>query len=594
MKQFNFEFSDVKDVMAALSEVNAYTAENAYSSILFHMYSMLFDDNQIKEVQGEILELFPDAKIMGTSSNGDICDGHLADSGMVMAVSVFESTDITTYLFECEPGQESNVGSKIRIILDSTEGIKAAEVFITLKSINSKIILEEIELCDDKVKIFGGGSAGPNIADTDTKVITEKGISHSGVVLTIYSGESLKVDIHNAIGWKPLGKDLKVTRIEGKRLYELDGVPAAQIYSKYLDIQPNDDFFGNILEFPIMTWQNGHSVLRLPFSCDSKDGSIILAAALDEGAKVNLSYGDPEVIRGDVTELLETVKSFAPQAIFLYSCGVRRLYWKYLINKETGPFSMLAPVCGYYSSGEIVRAEKKILEHHVTLIAISMREGGHADAQPTGIGDKKIEMSDEQKIHGQISMVRRLANFINVTAAELRAANEELQQMAETDALTGLFNRRLLDKHVRTALIHSETFGIKLIIGIIDIDDFKYVNDTYGHTAGDNVLVIISKILNFAISQIRSAIIGRWGGEEFLFLLPNLSIEQAKEKMEEVRKMVEETDFGDIGSRTISIGMTTFVTGDSADDVFKRADSALYEAKGTGKNKICINERQSL
>ena len=77
MKQFNFEFSDAKDVMAALSEVNAYTAENAYSSILFHMYSMLFDDNQIKEVQGEILELFPDAKIMGTSSNGDICDGNL-------------------------------------------------------------------------------------------------------------------------------------------------------------------------------------------------------------------------------------------------------------------------------------------------------------------------------------------------------------------------------------------------------------------------------------------------------------------------------------------------------------------------------------
>ena len=591
MKQFNYEFKNVKDVAAALSEVSSYTADYPYRSILFHLYSMMFDDDQISEVQSEILDLFPDARIGGTSSNGDICDGHLEDYGMVMAVSVFETTETATYLFECENGQESVVGGKIRYIIDNTEGIRAAEILITLKSINSKTVLEEVESCNEKVKIFGGGSAGPNISDTDTKVINEKAISHSGVILITYSGEDFKVDIHNAIGWKPLGRDLKATKIEGKRLYELDGVPAAQIYSKYLDIQADEDFSNNILEFPIMTWQNGQSVLRLPFSCNSEDGSIILAAALDEGAKVNLSYGDPEVIRGDVTELLETVKNFAPQAIFLYSCGVRRLYWKYLINKETGPFSKLAPVCGYYSSGEIMRAEKKILEHHVTLIAISMREGGHADAQPTGIGDKKIEMSEEQKIHGQISMVRRLANFINVTAAELRAANEELQEMADTDALTGLNNRRILDNTVRTALIHAETFGIKLAIGIIDIDDFKYVNDTYGYAVGDEVLVTVAKLLDKEISKTRSAVIGRWGGEEFLFILPNLEIEEARLRVESIREKIERNDFGDIGTRTVSIGMTSYAPGDSADDVFQRADAALYEAKGTGKNRVCINER---
>ena len=590
MKQFNYEFTDPKEVTAALREVYSYTALNPYKSIMFHLYSILFDDDKVRQVQEEILEMFSDAHIGGTSSNGDICDGHLAEYGLVMAVSVFESTAVKCYLFDCEADKEKEIGENIRNIINETDGIKAAEVFITLKTISSHKVLDEVEKCREDVKIFGGGSAAADIADTHTRVMNENGISHAGALLVTYAGEDLHIDIHHAIGWKPLGKDLTATKIEGKRLYELDGKPAAEIYSKYLDIHANDDFFSNILEFPIMTWQHGQSVLRLPFSCNSEDGSIILAADLDKGTTVNLSYGDPDVIRSDVEELTETVKEFAPQAIFLYSCGVRRLYWKYLINKETGPFSKLAPVCGYYSSGEIMRMDKYLIEHHVTLIAISMREGGEAIAQPTGVGDKKIEMSEEQKMHGQISMVRRLATFINVTAAELRAANEELRQMADTDELTGLGNRRVIDQMIRTACLHAKNFNIGLIIGLIDIDDFKNVNDTYGHAEGDKVLKTIADILKTEIETIPSGIVGRWGGEEFLFVLPNLTMDEALDKVEEIRKMVENTDFGEVGHKTISTGLTSYMQDDTADDVFQRADAALYEAKETGKNKVCVRQ----
>ena len=151
----------------------------------------------------------------------------------------------------------------------------------------------------------------------------------------------------------------------------------------------------------------------------------MLAAGIRQGSKVNLSYGDPDVIKSDVEDVIWNVRSFAPQALFLYSCGVRRLYWKYLINKETGPFSLIAPVSGFYSSGEIMRMGSNIIEHHVTLIAIGMREGAQAMSQPTGIGDKEIEVPEEQKMHGQLSMVRRLANFINVIEAEKRSSNKD-------------------------------------------------------------------------------------------------------------------------------------------------------------------------
>ncbi len=425
MKQFNFEITAVGDVHKALQDIYSYTQHHKYSSILFHLYTMKFGEEEIKTVQNEILEMYPDANIGGTSSNGDICDGHLAEDGLVMAVSIFETSEVHTYLFECGEGEESEVGARIRRTIDISDKVCAAEILITLKAIDSTAILDEVEKLEKKIKIFGGGSAGPNIEDTKTNVINEQKVCSAGVVLITYAGDDLHIDVHHATGWKPLGKDLEVTKIVGKRLYELDGVPAGKIYSKYLDIQADENFFANMLEFPLLSKQHGYEVLRLPFSCDTKDNSIILAANIRQGTKVNLSYGDPDVIKSDVEDLVWNVRSFAPQAVFLYSCGVRRLYWKYLINKETGPFSFIAPVSGFYSSGEIMNMGDYIIEHHVTLIAIGMREGGQALSQPTGIGYKEIEVPEEQKIHGQISMVRRLANFINVTAAELREANSD-------------------------------------------------------------------------------------------------------------------------------------------------------------------------
>ncbi len=130
--------------------------------------------------------------------------------------------------------------------------------------------------------------------------------------------------------------------------------------------------------------------------------------------------------------------------------------------------------------------------------------------------------------------------------------------------------------------------GIEIVLGIADIDDFKVVNDTYGHAEGDKILVAISDMLNEQIGRIPSSLIGRWGGEEFLFMCPRVSIEEARDLLDEIRQKIADTEFGAIGHRTISVGMTEFKNDDSADDVFCRADQALYEAKGSGKNRICI------
>ncbi|MCR5417214.1 MAG: diguanylate cyclase [Pseudobutyrivibrio sp.] len=588
MKQFNYEFTNVSEIEKALIEISDYTSTHNYNSILIHLYTIAFTPTQIHDIQYYIRDYLPDAFICGTSTNGDICDGHLADSGLVMAVSIFESTDINIKVFECEPGQEIPVGTAIKEFINKVSNIVAAEILITLKSIDSHKILNEVEKCSKDIQIFGGGSASADISSDDTFIITNATTLAKGVQVITYSGNDLHIDIHHAIGWKPLGKDLKVTKIDGKLLYELNNTPAGKVYSRYLDIQPDESFFSNILEFPIMAHQHGFDVLRLPFECNNDDLSIRLAADVDLDSTVNLSYGDPDVIKSEVEKLENTVNAFNPEAIFLYSCGVRRLYWKYLINKETGPFNAIAPVCGFYSSGEIMRMNSYIIEHHVTLIAISMREGDHANVKPSGNGDKHIHVPAEQKMHNQISMVRRLANFINVTAAELQTANERLQQIADTDELTGLYNRRMLDKLMDTALQRAKLYNLDMTVGIIDIDDFKSINDTYGHDIGDQVLVSISSNMNQEIIKHPSCIFGRWGGEEFLFIAPLLKLEDVQDKIELARQRVSSKKLKDVGVVTLSLGLTSFKPNDTVESIFKRADDALYEAKNTGKNKTCV------
>ena len=588
MKQLNFELVSISDLDAAIVSINDAIKNISYKSLVFHLYTIKFEEDEIRTVLRQLSESFYGCIIAGTSTNGDICDGHLAEYGMVISVSIFESTWVKSKIFNCPAGQETETGKLIADTIDASDDIIAAEILITLKSINSHKVLDAVEACHKDILVFGGGSAAYNIADTRTCVIDSKDISGNGVLLVTYCGKDLHVNIEHAIGWKPLGKDLIATRIEGKRLYEINDMPAGKVYSKYLDIHADEDFFANILEFPIMSHQHGYNVLRLPFSINSEDNSIELAADIDKGTPIHLSYGDPEVIRSDVNNLVQSVKKFAPQAIFLYSCGVRRLYWKYLINKETAPFAHIAPTAGFYSSGEIMRMGNYIIEHHVTLIAISMREGPKAQAQPTDAKYQALPMSEEEKMHSQVSMVRRLANFINVTSKELQEANDKLQEMADTDELTGLYNRRMLDRLVTDAIGRANMYNIDMILGIIDIDDFKNINDTYGHAAGDLVLKTLSATMNNEIIKLPSGIIGRWGGEEFLFLAPNLNVSDVIDNIEKARQRVSSIKFEDIGNVTISLGITSFKLGDTAESIFKRADDALYEAKQTGKNKTCV------
>jgi diguanylate cyclase (GGDEF)-like protein len=155
-----------------------------------------------------------------------------------------------------------------------------------------------------------------------------------------------------------------------------------------------------------------------------------------------------------------------------------------------------------------------------------------------------------------------------------------------TDSLTQVFNRRHMESLVHDEVERAQRYPQSTALIILDIDHFKAVNDNYGHPAGDKVLCQVSNILSENLRQ--SDALGRWGGEEFLILLPQINVAAATNVAEKLRQAIVAADFGLKEPVSISLGVADLLRGESAGEWIKRADQALYHAKHLGRNQVAL------
>jgi diguanylate cyclase (GGDEF)-like protein len=181
----------------------------------------------------------------------------------------------------------------------------------------------------------------------------------------------------------------------------------------------------------------------------------------------------------------------------------------------------------------------------------------------------------EHGIREHVQMARRL---------ELQELARDLRFKASTDPLTGLYNRLKFDEALAGAMTRAKRYGTPLSLMLYDIDHFKLVNDSYGHQAGDGVLVRLSQIVSLDIRH--SDLLARWGGEEFVILAPDSDGEMARLAAEKLRSTIERATFDEAGSITCSFGVAQYAEGDSAESLMARADRALYQAKMNGRNRV--------
>jgi diguanylate cyclase (GGDEF)-like protein len=198
------------------------------------------------------------------------------------------------------------------------------------------------------------------------------------------------------------------------------------------------------------------------------------------------------------------------------------------------------------------------------------------------------------KVHIPHELVN-VAEAFNVMTGQILAQERALERAATTDGLTGLLNRREFDRVLAEELRRGARYGSALSIAIGDVDHFKKLNDTHGHQAGDEVLRIVSRTLRMTVRDVDKVF--RFGGEEFVLLLPESDAAGALQTAERVRAAIEEMVVplanGTRVRVSISLGVATHpVHGGTPDELLKNADAALYESKAKGRNRVSVSATQ--
>jgi diguanylate cyclase (GGDEF)-like protein len=223
--------------------------------------------------------------------------------------------------------------------------------------------------------------------------------------------------------------------------------------------------------------------------------------------------------------------------------------------------------CGFEFTGRIIRPSGEI--RHVLSRGEFEKGMLHGSAGMFGI---------IQDITSQFIYERDLL----AASALARQAANDAKQMAETDQLTGIANRRRISAELEMEIANSTKHGRPLAVAIFDIDHFKQINDRFGHHAGDEVL---KRVATDAERELRSDdMLGRFGGEEFVIIFPGAGSNIALMVAERVRRTIEAG--GANPSVTVSIGVAEFAQGETAETILRRADEALYAAKADGRNML--------
>jgi diguanylate cyclase (GGDEF)-like protein len=177
-----------------------------------------------------------------------------------------------------------------------------------------------------------------------------------------------------------------------------------------------------------------------------------------------------------------------------------------------------------------------------------------------------------------------LESIIDERTAELHEAYEKMEKIAVTDALTHIYNRYFFNDALQNEINRANRYNSFFSLLMFDIDHFKQVNDVYGHDVGDQVLI---KIVDIAASCLRgSDIFARIGGEEFMIILPQTTLESSIDIGERLRVSVQEYTFDNIGKITISLGVAQYRKEETFKEIVKRVDTALYNAKNNGRNRL--------
>ncbi|HHJ39790.1 MAG TPA: GGDEF domain-containing protein [Methylothermaceae bacterium] len=305
-----------------------------------------------------------------------------------------------------------------------------------------------------------------------------------------------------------------------------------------------------------------------------------------------------DYIAGNNRLLREAIDNLTKNQQSLTEAHCIQFYRQYILDEAARRFEKVGDSLSHLVQQTLQEVEKTEAQASQSSVNLEEQAQALSTQPPEKIAEVLQNVIQETRALAETgSQLKNNLHYTNLEITQLRAELEMMKEAAFTDALTGLLNRRAFDMRIQhvVAMFPHEFSSVFLLI--LDLDHFKKINDNFGHLTGDKVLRFTAHLIKKYLPKGQAA--ARYGGEEIAILLANVNREEAINVAENIRSelaksRLQRKDNGEpIGQVTVSVGVASLREGDSIDDLIERADTALYEAKKQGRNRVVDSEQSA-
>jgi len=457
LKTFNTIYTCFDDLKKFCSTKNI----SNNNEILLQIFTGITDTDYISKLINSIVELFPNIKIIGSTTDGEIIDVAIKANSTILSFSIFEKTTVKTYATK----KKHMSYATGKALIDKIEDLKDARVAIVftdgLKT-NGEIFIKAFhDYAPDT--IVAGGLAGDNSKFENTIVFTEKGIQNYSAVTAVLYGKELIVNTDYSFGWKKIGHALKITNAKSNIVYSINGMSAVSTYNKYLGENIGRLLPETGIEFPLILNRDGYKIARAIIN-KNKNGSLVFAGDLKTGEKVHFGYGNVDNILANRYPIYNKLLKKPIETIFVYSSMARKNLLGEAIKYESAPLVKIAPVSGFFTYGEFYfcNKNKASYQNHMfnqTMSILTLSETNKV---------LKIKLKSSNKPKKSIQTIQALTNLIDVTTKELKDSKNKMKmyiKLVNQNIITSSTDLKGYITHVSDALCQISGYTKKELIG---------------------------------------------------------------------------------------------------------------------------------
>ncbi len=473
MKSFQFHFDPDGEWQSFCDSASFRKVESVAKSILIQVFTSQFDRGHYEDVGRALRQRFPTACLIGTTSGGEILKGQVSFGKTVVSVSFFARTEVHQTFLEKEestdngaappvPSDDHKLGQRLAEQL-ARPSTKAMILIGCPGPIDIGQMLDGVFASRPDL-LVSGGSAACTMTGGTPMVFDGEHVSDHGLCGVGLSGDDLEVNHYWHLSWHSIGKVMTVTRADGLRLYELDGIPAQDMYRRYFGEDIVDNFYQRVQGFPLIASRDDIMVARVPHTRLS-DGSLLFGAELRNGDRVRFGFGHVPMIVNSNEAILRQIVARPVESIFVYSCAIRRAFMQDAAEIETKPLQAFAPTAGFFTFGEYFYTPQRIEHLNATMVVLALSERCSGDDPPEIHEPCQRRSDDVTRLAPHITdpasrmymtTLSSLTNLVNAVTGELEDSNRQLtatlklveEERAKSDRLL----RNILPADVATEL----------------------------------------------------------------------------------------------------------------------------------------------